>query len=64
MIRQQMSSTVSVSELTSHDVNKLQRQLDSHDALMNDLAALDAQLQAIKSHTDIAGEFNTAQTLS
>lgn len=60
--REQMSATVTASELTSYDVSELRQQLDSHDALMHRLASLDSQLQATKSQaqaldTDIAGEF-------
>ena len=59
--RQQMSATLSASELTSFDVNELQQQLDKHDALMNDLTSVDTQLQAARSlaqalDTNIAGE--------
>jgi len=61
-IRQQMTATLTERELTSYDVNELRQQLDSHGALMHDLASLDAQLQAITSQvqgldTNIAGEF-------
>jgi len=59
--RQQMSSTLSASELTSFDVSELRQQLDKHDALMNDLASVDTQLQAARSlaqamDTNVAGE--------
>jgi len=61
--QQQMSAaTVSASELTaSNDVGELRRQLDSHDALMRDLASRDAQLQTTMSQaqtldTNIAGK--------
>jgi len=56
------AATVSASELTaSNDVSELQRQLDSHDALMRDLASRDAQLQTTMSQaqtldTNIAGK--------
>lgn len=59
--RQQMSATVTASELTSYDVNELRQQLDSHDALMHDVASLDSQLQQIRVQTqgldtNIAGQ--------
>ena len=61
--QQQMSAaTVSASErTTSHDVSELRQQLDSHGAVMRDLASHDAQLQTIVSQahaldTNIAGK--------
>jgi len=47
--QQQMSAAATVSASDVNDVCELRQQCDSHDALMNDLASLDAQLQTIVS---------------
>jgi len=60
--RQQMSATAMASDGTSYDISELRQQLEAHDILMHNLAAIDTQLQQISSQaqgvdTNIAGEF-------